>query len=98
MLVCAKNGSGWLVAAILVGLTCLPRIGWTQAVEAALRGRAAPNAQITVRNTATGLTRRTQASAEGTYSIVGLPPGPYRVDWSRGSGDVPSGDAGAGTE
>ena len=60
-------------------LMCLPRIGWSQSVEAALRGRATPNAQITARNTATGLTRRTQSSAEGSYSIVGLPPGPYEV-------------------
>src|SRR5882672_11279940 len=79
MLVCAKNGCGWLAAAVLVVLACSPRSGWTQAVEAALRGRAAPNAEITVRNTATGLTRRTRAAADGSYSIVGLPPGPYRV-------------------
>jgi outer membrane receptor protein involved in Fe transport len=86
MLVCAKDGCGWLAAAIVVVLACSPQAGWTQAVEAALRGRAAPNAQITVRNIATGLTRRTRAAADGSYSIVGLPPGPYRVD------------AGAGTE
>jgi hypothetical protein len=54
-------------------------------VEAALRGKAAPNAQITVQNTATGLTRRTRAAADGAYSIVGLPPGPYRVDAGPGT-------------
>jgi hypothetical protein len=86
MLVCAKNGCGWLAAALLIVLACSPRAGWTQAVEAALRGKASPNAEITVRNTATGLTRHTRAAADGSYSIVGLPPGRYRVD------------AGAGTE
>src|SRR5882724_5826321 len=86
MLVCAKNGCGWLAAATLVILACSPHVAWAQAVEAALRGRAAPNSEITVRNTATGLTRRTRAAADGSYSIVGLPPGPYHVE------------AGAGTE
>ena len=65
--------------------SCLPRVGWAQSAEAALRGRAAPNAQITVRNTATGLTRRSQAAADGSYSIVGLPPGPYKVDAGAGA-------------
>src|SRR5882724_10096690 len=78
--------SEWFVAAVCIALAILPRVSWSQGVEAALRGRAAPNAQITVRNTATGLTRRTQAAADGSYSIVGLPPGPYHVA------------AGAGTE
>jgi outer membrane receptor protein involved in Fe transport len=64
---------------LMLLLACLPRAGWSQGVEAALRGRAEPNSQITARNTATGLMRRTQATAEGSYSIVGLPPGPYDV-------------------
>jgi outer membrane receptor protein involved in Fe transport len=76
---------GWFVAAALVILVCSPRIGWSQGVEAALRGRAAPNAQITVRNTATGLMRRTEAAADGSYSVVGLPPGPYKVDAGGGA-------------
>jgi len=79
MLVCAKYGCGWLAAAALVILACSPHVAWAQAVEAALRGRAAPNSEITVRNTATGLTRRTRAAADGSYGIVGLPPGPYHV-------------------
>jgi outer membrane receptor protein involved in Fe transport len=54
-------------------------------VEAALRGRAAPNAEVTVRNTATGLTRHARAAADGSYSIVGLPPGPYRVNAGLGT-------------
>ncbi|HWM70613.1 MAG TPA: TonB-dependent receptor [Steroidobacteraceae bacterium] len=77
--------SGWFVAAVCIALAILPRVSWSQGVEAALRGRAAPNAQITVRNTATGLTRRTQAAADGSYSIVGLPPGPYQVNSDGGA-------------
>jgi hypothetical protein len=73
------------VAAVCIALAILPRVSWSQGVEAALRGRAAPNAQITVRNTATGLTRRTQAAADGSYSIVGLPPGPYQVNSDGGA-------------
>src|SRR5262249_2049361 len=73
-------------AAILVLLLCCsPRLGWTQATEAALRGKAPPNAQITARNTATGLTRHTQAGADGSYSLIGLPPGPYHVDAGSGT-------------
>ena len=74
---------GWPVVLLLL----LPRAGWSQGVEAALRGQAAPSAQVTARNTATGLTRRTQARADGSYSIVGLPPGPYHVS-SDGGGEA----------
>jgi len=71
------------VAAILAG----PSIVWAQSVsEATLRGHAPPNATITAKNIATGAVRTTTAGADGTYTLVGLPPGTYRVD------------AGAGTE
>lgn len=58
---------------------------FAQSAEAALRGRAPPNSQVTAHNTATGLTRHTQADANGGYAIVGLPPGPYRVDAGSGT-------------
>jgi hypothetical protein len=69
-LVGTQNRFAWLLAAALVILACSPQIGWSQGVEAALGGRAAPNAQITVRNTAAGLTRRTQVlvSIEKPYT------------------------------
>lgn len=70
---------------LLLLLCCSPRLGWSQAIEAALRGKAPANAQITARNTATGLTRRTQANAEGSYTLLGLPPGPYHVDAGPGA-------------
>lgn len=57
-----------------------------QSAEANLRGTAPAGATVTARNEATGLTRRTTVSPDGSYVIVGLPAGTYRVD------------AGAGTE
>jgi outer membrane receptor protein involved in Fe transport len=66
-------------------MAAVPRIGWAQGAEAALRGRAAPNTEISVHNKATGLTRRTQSAADGSYSIVGLPPGTYTVNGANGA-------------
>lgn len=64
------------VAAALAG----PTITWAQTADATLRGRAAANAEITAKNVATGATRRTKAGADGSYTLVGLPAGTYRVD------------------
>jgi outer membrane receptor protein involved in Fe transport len=50
-----------------------------QTAAAALRGKAPPSTEVVVRNVATGLTRRTTSTAEGIYSLVGLPPGTYTV-------------------
>ncbi|HKX84950.1 MAG TPA: carboxypeptidase-like regulatory domain-containing protein, partial [Pyrinomonadaceae bacterium] len=36
-------------------------------------------ATVTARNTATGLTRSVTSGADGTYSLIGLPPGDYEV-------------------
>ena len=57
-----------------------------QPSNATLRGKAPAGAQVTAINTATGATRKVSANADGSYALVGLPPGTYRVD------------AGAGTE
>jgi hypothetical protein len=74
------------VAAVLFAITVsVPREGWGQSAEAGLRGRAAANSDITVRNKATGLTRRTRSGADGVYSLVGLPPGTYIVSAADGS-------------
>jgi hypothetical protein len=69
------------VAAALAG----PTIGWAQTADATLTGRVAPDSEVTARNVATGATRRTKASAQGTYTLVGLPPGTYRVDAGPGT-------------
>ncbi|GAA5072464.1 TonB-dependent receptor [Lysobacter panacisoli] len=58
---------------------------FAQSTAATVRGQitvdSAPAAQaeVTATNTATGLTRRVQAS-NGSYNIGGLPPGTYRID------------------
>ena len=68
------------VAALLAtSVLVLPATGWAQSASAGLRGRAPANAEVVVRNVATGLTRRTTSSADGIYSLVGLPPGTYEV-------------------
>ena len=64
-----------------------PDIVLAQSADATLRGKApAEQLDVTAKNVATGTTRRTQAGADGSYTLAGLPPGTYRVD------------AGAGTE
>ncbi len=57
-----------------------------QSSNATLRGKAPAGAQVTATNVATGATRKVSANADGSYALVGLPPGTYKVD------------AGAGTE
>jgi outer membrane receptor protein involved in Fe transport len=77
----AQTVSATLAAAALT----VPTISWAQTVDATLIGKTTPNAEVTARNIATGLTRHTKASAEGTYTMVGLPPGTYRVDAGPGT-------------
>src|ERR1700761_5510787 len=85
-LVCTRTRITWAaIAATLAIAVVSPRTAWAQAAEATLRGKAAPNSEITVRNKATGLTRRTQSGADGSYSIVGLPPGTYTVNGAEGA-------------
>ena len=72
--------------AVSVGLSAAMSSGvFAQSAEAALRGNASPNSQVTAHNTATGLTRHTQTDSSGGYAIVGLPPGPYEVDAGPGT-------------
>ena len=75
-----------VAAALLVGM---PH-AFGQSVSATLRGQvvadAAPasGATVTATNTATGLSRSVQTGAGGTYSLIGLPPGEYRIDVNAG--------------
>src|SRR5271166_864161 len=69
------------VAAALAG----PTITWAQSADAALRGKAAANSEITAKNVATGAIRHTKAGSDGSYALVGLPPGTYRVDAGPGT-------------
>ncbi|SCB06740.1 Conserved hypothetical secreted protein [Xanthomonas translucens pv. translucens DSM 18974] len=51
-----------------------------QTSTAILRGHAQAGAEVVVTNTATGSVRRTPVAANGSYTIVGLPPGTYTVE------------------
>ena len=75
-----------LLGAAIASILAAPAVVWAQSADATLRGNAPANADVTARNVATGVTRRTKANASGVYTLAGLPPGTYRVD------------AGAGTE
>ena len=83
------TGSGRRRLAILVGAillaNALPHEAAAQSANANLRGKAPPKAEVTVKNPATGFTRRIQAGDDGSYMLVGLPPGTYQVDAGPGT-------------
>jgi outer membrane receptor protein involved in Fe transport len=73
-----------LVTAALAA-TWAPSTGWAQTAEAALRGKAPSNSEVSARNLATGAVRRTKAAEDGSYALIGLPPGTYQVDAGPGT-------------
>ncbi len=73
-----------LITAGVVSAAALPAIGWAQTANATLQGKAPPGAQITARNVATGSVRVTTASADGSYTLVGLQPGTWAVSAAGG--------------
>ncbi len=81
-------GSTSLAAAVAACLLAAPTAGWTQTAGATLRGSAAPNADVTATNVATGAARRTKANEDGSYTLLGLPPGTYRVEAGPGTENV----------
>lgn len=72
--------------AACLGWAVLPAHG--QTTGATVRGRvtaeAVSDAQVTATNVATGLSRRVQAGADGSYVLAGLPPGTYRIEVNAG--------------
>jgi outer membrane receptor protein involved in Fe transport len=74
-----------LITASIASGAALPACSWAQTADASLRGKAPAGSDITARNIATGITRRTKASADGSYALVGLPAGTYRVDAGPGT-------------
>ena len=73
------------IAATLAVGTGIPTMSWAQTADATLRGKAAANAEVVAKNLATGVTRRTKAAEDGSYTIPGLQPGTYSVDAGPGT-------------
>jgi len=74
-----------ILGAAVAAVLATPGITWAQSADATLRGKAPASTAVTAKNVATGATRRTQASADGIYTLAGLPPGTYRVDAGPGT-------------
>ncbi len=73
-----------LITAGVATTGVMPGIVWAQSANATLMGKAPANAQVTARNLATGQVRTTQSAADGSYVLVGLAPGTYRVQAGTG--------------
>ncbi|RXD83883.1 carboxypeptidase-like regulatory domain-containing protein, partial [Xanthomonas perforans] len=59
-----------------------------QSSNATLRGQVAASqagTTVTATNVATGTTRRVATGPDGSYALVGLPPGTYKVDAGPGT-------------
>jgi outer membrane receptor protein involved in Fe transport len=52
---------------------------FAQSTGATVRGQASADAKVTATNVATGFSRSVEAGGNGGYSLVGLPPGTYRI-------------------
>jgi outer membrane receptor protein involved in Fe transport len=74
-----------LIRTAVVATVAMPAMSWAQSSDAGLRGKAPPEMQVTARNLDTGLRRTTTSAADGSYAVVGLPPGRYQVDAGPGT-------------
>ncbi|HEU4779819.1 MAG TPA: carboxypeptidase-like regulatory domain-containing protein, partial [Steroidobacteraceae bacterium] len=74
-----------ILGAAIAAVLATPGMVLAQSADATLRGKAPANTAVTAKNVATGATRRTQASADGNYTLPGLSPGTYRVDAGPGT-------------
>lgn len=74
-----------LITAGFASAAMLPTISWAQTANATLQGKAPAGVQITARNVATGAVRVTTSSGNGSYTLVGLPPGTYTISAAGGS-------------
>jgi hypothetical protein len=74
-----------LIATAVATALAGPTITWAQTADASLRGKAPADSEITAKNVATGAVRHTKAGASGSYALIGLPPGTYRVDAGPGT-------------
>jgi len=76
---------GSLLAGGIASTLALPTAGWAQTADATVRGAAPADSTVTAKNLATGAVRHTKVGADGTYTLVGLPPGTYRIDAGTGT-------------
>lgn len=76
-----KNIVASFVASTLAASTAalIPHTARAQMANATLEGHAVPGTKIIATNIATGARREATASKAGTYTLIGLPPGRYRV-------------------
>jgi outer membrane receptor protein involved in Fe transport len=74
-----------LITASVAAIAIAPTVSWAQTANATLRGRAPAGAVITAREIATGAVRRTKADSDGSYALVGLSPGTYKIDAGPGT-------------
>jgi hypothetical protein len=74
-----------VIGAALATGGAIPTAVWAQTADATLRGKAAANTEVVAKNIANGVTRRTKADAEGSYTLPGLQPGTYTVSAGPGT-------------
>jgi outer membrane receptor for ferrienterochelin and colicin len=74
-----------LITASVMTVAVAPTGASAQTSNATLRGKAPANTTITAKEVSTGATRRTKTGGDGSYTIVGLPPGTYQVDAGPGT-------------
>jgi outer membrane receptor protein involved in Fe transport len=74
-----KNLLAGLIGASIMSLGVTPSFVMAASSDANLRGHAPPNALVTAKEVNTGASRVTKASSDGSYALVGLPPGTYTV-------------------
>ena len=68
-----------LMAIAAAATLVAPTTAWAQSSESTLRGTAPAGATVVAKAIDTGAVRKTTASPDGTYVIVGLPAGTYHV-------------------
>ena len=73
-----------IVAGSFIAMAAAPA-AWAQTANATLRGTGPAGATVTARNVATGAVRVTRTGKNGSYALVGLQPGTYRVDAGPGT-------------